>query len=175
MKTALGVLLILALGAVPAWAVLGEYESSVSLDQEYMRGEIRAGAHQGCKSAQGELHARMVVSASEKGRTRLQVIARGFLGEVEERVRRYQELRRARARLLAIHREMLKVLDEVEAMRREISLLLTRSSLPRDNRMELVILEENKPLVMEVVSAADQDNKWPKGSVKTRRSQKPFF
>jgi hypothetical protein len=49
MKTALGILLILALGAVPAWAILGEYESSVSLDQEYMRGEIRAEARQGYK------------------------------------------------------------------------------------------------------------------------------
>jgi len=47
MKTALVVLLILAVGATPAWAVLGEDEPSVSLDQEYMRGEIRAEAHQG--------------------------------------------------------------------------------------------------------------------------------
>jgi hypothetical protein len=61
----------------------------------------------------------MVVSASEKGRTRLRVIPRGFLVEVQERVRRYQELRRVRARLVAIHREMLKVLDEMEAMRRK--------------------------------------------------------
>jgi hypothetical protein len=61
----------------------------------------------------------MVVSASEKGRTRLRVVPRGFLVEVQERVRRYQELRRVRARLVAIHREMLKVLDEMEAMRRE--------------------------------------------------------
>ncbi len=49
MKTMLGVLLILTLGAVPAWAVLGEYESSVSLDQEYLRGEIRVTAAQGYK------------------------------------------------------------------------------------------------------------------------------
>ena len=47
------------------------------------------------------------------------MIPRGFLVEVQERVRRYQELRRVRARLVAIHREMLKVLDEMEAMRRE--------------------------------------------------------
>ncbi len=73
----------------------------------------------GCKCAQGELHARMVVSASEKGRTRLRVIPWGFLVEVQQKVRRYQELRRIRARLVAIHREMLKVLDEMEAMRRE--------------------------------------------------------
>jgi Family of unknown function (DUF6788) len=73
----------------------------------------------GCKCAQGELHRRMVVSASEEGRTHLQVIPRGFLVEVEDKVRRYQELRRVRARLGEIHRKMLEVMDEMEAMRRE--------------------------------------------------------
>jgi hypothetical protein len=73
----------------------------------------------GCKCAQGELHARMVVSASEKGKTQLRVIPRGFLVEAQQKVGRYQELRRIRARLVTIHREMLKVLDEMEAMRRE--------------------------------------------------------
>ena len=73
----------------------------------------------GCKCARGELHARMVVSASESGKTRLQVIPHGFLVEIQEKVRRYQEVRRARARLVEIHREMLKVMDEMEAMRRE--------------------------------------------------------
>jgi len=73
----------------------------------------------GCRCAKGQLHARMVVSASEKGKTRLRVIPRGFLVEVQQKVRRYQDLRRIRVRLVAIHREMLKVLDEMEAMRRE--------------------------------------------------------
>ena len=61
----------------------------------------------------------MVVSASERGKTRLQVIPRGFLVEVQDKVQRYQELRRARARLGTIYRKMLKVMDEMEAMRRE--------------------------------------------------------
>jgi len=74
----------------------------------------------GCKCAKGQLHARMVVSASEKGKTRLRVIPRGFLVEVQQKVRRYQDLRRIRVRLVAIHREMLKVLDEMETMRREV-------------------------------------------------------
>ena len=74
----------------------------------------------GCKCAKGQLHARMVVSASEKGKTRLRVIPRGFLVEVQQKVRRYQDLRRIRVRLVAIHREMLKVLDEMEAMRRGV-------------------------------------------------------
>jgi hypothetical protein len=73
----------------------------------------------GCKCARGELHGRMVVSASEGGKTRLQVIPHGYLVEVQEKVRRYQELRRVRARLGEIYRKMLQVMDQVEAMRRE--------------------------------------------------------
>ena len=73
----------------------------------------------GCKCARGELHGRMVVSASEGGRTKLQVIPRGFLVEVQDKVRRYQELRRVRARLGEIYRKMLTVMDQMEAMRRE--------------------------------------------------------
>jgi len=73
----------------------------------------------GCKCARGELHTRMVLSASEGGKTRLQVIPPGSLGEVQEKVRRYQELRRVRARLGEIYRKMLTVMDEMEAMRRE--------------------------------------------------------
>ncbi len=73
----------------------------------------------GCKCARGELHTRMVVSASEGGKTRLQVIPHGFLVEVKTKVRRYQELRRVRARLGEIYRKMLEVIDQMEAMRRE--------------------------------------------------------
>jgi len=73
----------------------------------------------GCKCARGEMHGRMVVSASEGGKTRLQVIPRGFLVEVQGKVRRYQELRRVRARSGEIYRKMLWMMDQMEAMRRE--------------------------------------------------------
>jgi len=73
----------------------------------------------GCKCAQGELHHRMVLSASERGRTRLRAIPHGFLVEVQTKVRRYQELRRVRVRLIEVHKKMLHVMDEMEAMRRE--------------------------------------------------------
>ena len=73
----------------------------------------------GCKCAQGELHARMVVSASEGGKTQLRAIPRGFLVDTQQRVRRYQALRRARARVVEIHRQMLKLIDEMEALRRQ--------------------------------------------------------
>ena len=49
MRTISALLLMLALGAGPAWAVLGEYESSVSLDQKYLRGEDRVSLAQGYK------------------------------------------------------------------------------------------------------------------------------
>jgi len=73
----------------------------------------------GCKCARGQLHARMVVSASQGGKTRLQVIPKGFLVEVQTKVRRYQEIRRVRARLGEIYRKMVRVMDQMEAMRRE--------------------------------------------------------
>jgi hypothetical protein len=61
----------------------------------------------------------MVVSASERGKTRLQVIPQGLLSAVPVKVGRYQELRRVRARLGELYRKMLTVMDEMEAMRRE--------------------------------------------------------
>ena len=73
----------------------------------------------GCKCAKGALHHRMVVSASEKGKTRLRAIPHGFLVGVQTKVRCYQEVRRARVRLIEVHKKMLQVMDEMEAMRRE--------------------------------------------------------
>jgi hypothetical protein len=104
----------------------GEIEGLVKplfSDQPVIKGTVyelkRKCGKPGCKCAQGELHTRMVVSASENGKTKLQVIPHGSLGEVQAKVRRYQELRRVRARLGEIYRKMLAVMDEMEAMRRE--------------------------------------------------------
>jgi len=49
----------------------------------------------------------------------LRAIRRGSLLEIKQKVQRYQRLRRARARLVQVHKRMLKVMDEMEAMRRE--------------------------------------------------------
>ena len=62
----------------------------------------------------------MVISASQGGRTKLRVIPRGVLGEVQKKVRRYQDHRRARARLGEVYRRMVGVIDEMEAMRLEV-------------------------------------------------------
>jgi transcription initiation factor TFIID subunit TAF12 len=73
----------------------------------------------GCKCAQGALHARMVLSASQGGKTQLRAIPRGRLVDTQQRVRRYQQLRRARARVVQIHRQILKLIDEMEALRQQ--------------------------------------------------------
>jgi hypothetical protein len=61
----------------------------------------------------------MVLSASEGGKTRLRVIPAGGLVGIEAKVRGYQDLRRARARLGALYRKMMEVIDQMEGMRRE--------------------------------------------------------
>jgi hypothetical protein len=43
------ILLLLMMGALPAWAALGEYEGSVGLDQQVLRGGIREEIHTGYK------------------------------------------------------------------------------------------------------------------------------
>ncbi len=73
----------------------------------------------GCKCTKGQLHRTMVLSSSEKSRTRLRIIPHGFLLEVKSKVQRYQRLRRSRQRLGEMHRKMLQVMDEMERMRRE--------------------------------------------------------
>ena len=73
----------------------------------------------GCKCAKGQLHHRMVVSASEKGKTKLRAIPHGVLVEVQTKVRRYQDLRGARTKVVEVNKKILQVLDEMEVMRRE--------------------------------------------------------
>src|SRR5947207_15406162 len=49
MKTTFIVLLVLILGSIPAWATLGQYESSVSADQQHLRSQDRVQAFQAYK------------------------------------------------------------------------------------------------------------------------------
>lgn len=47
MKIFLGLLVVLLLGCVPGWAVLGQYENSVTIDQQRMRAQLRETPRQG--------------------------------------------------------------------------------------------------------------------------------
>ena len=72
-----------------------------------------------CGCARGELHGTVVLSWSEAGRTRLQTLPPSRRGDVRAAVRRYQRFRRARARLVKLHAQMLGLIDALEAGGRE--------------------------------------------------------
>jgi len=96
---------------------------SLLSDKPVIRGSVyelkRKCGKPGCKCNKGPLHGRMVLSASEGGRTQLQVIPSGLLVDIRIKVRRYQALRRSRARAGEIHKKMLHIMDQIEALRRE--------------------------------------------------------
>jgi hypothetical protein len=72
-----------------------------------------------CLCTRGELHRSMVLSWSERGKTRLLSIPPERLGELKERSEAYLRFRRARARVTEIGREIVAVLDQMEKLRRE--------------------------------------------------------
>ena len=70
-------------------------------------------------AADGPPHCSWVLSSSEQGRTRLRVVPKGSLAEWRLWTSRYQKLRKARARLVALHAELLTILDALEQSRRQ--------------------------------------------------------
>jgi hypothetical protein len=72
-----------------------------------------------CYCATGEPHASMMLSRSERGRTRLMTIPSGHLKDYQVLTERYQKFRRARARLGQIYKTMIKLIDQMEEARRK--------------------------------------------------------
>lgn len=72
-----------------------------------------------CKCTRGELHGKMVLSTKEEGRTKLHSIPKGQVVETRIKTERRRKLRRAKTRLRALHREILDIIDEMEAMRKD--------------------------------------------------------
>jgi hypothetical protein len=72
-----------------------------------------------CVCTRGELHRSMVLSWSEGGKTRLFSIPPERLGELRGKSEEYLRVRRARARVTGICREIVAVLDQMEKLRRE--------------------------------------------------------
>lgn len=71
-----------------------------------------------CCATGGQLHAVTVLSFSEEGRTRLRAIPQGQIAGLRALTARYQRFRRARARLVKVHRKMFAVIDQLAAARR---------------------------------------------------------
>jgi hypothetical protein len=72
-----------------------------------------------CRCARGELHRSMVLSWSEGGRSRLESLKASQVDRARSQTQAYSRLRRARARVVKIGREMVEILDRIEALRRE--------------------------------------------------------
>ena len=72
----------------------------------------------GCHCASGEAHSSMILSRSEQGRTKLTVIPSGHLKDFQVLTERYQQVRRARARLGQIYKTMISLIDQLEENRR---------------------------------------------------------
>jgi len=73
----------------------------------------------GCGCAEDKLHSSWVLSWSEEGRTRLYSIPPGRRVELHLLTQRYQQFRTARSRLVKIHQEMIGIINQMEALRRQ--------------------------------------------------------
>ena len=71
-----------------------------------------------CHCADGRGHESMVLSWSEAGRTRLRSIPEQNVNRLRRLTERYQRFRKARARLVQISREILKITNRIEEVRR---------------------------------------------------------
>ena len=72
-----------------------------------------------CICTRGQLHRSMVLTWSEKGKSRLLSIPSERVAEVKKKSEAYLRFRRARARVTEIHRKILAVMDRIEDLRRE--------------------------------------------------------
>ena len=72
-----------------------------------------------CACAGGQLHRSMVLSWSHQGKTRLMAIPAEKLDRLRTNSEQYLRYRRARARVTEIFKQILKLLDGIEKLRRE--------------------------------------------------------
>jgi hypothetical protein len=72
-----------------------------------------------CGCTRGRLHRNMVLTWSEQGRTHMRSIPPAQLAELRKKSAEYLRLRRARAEVSVVHKKILKVLDQIQELRRE--------------------------------------------------------
>ncbi len=72
-----------------------------------------------CACTRGELHRSMVLSWSHSGKTRLMSIPPERLAGLRRKSEEYLRVRRARARVSVLYRQILAVMDRIEKLRME--------------------------------------------------------
>lgn len=70
-----------------------------------------------CRCQEGHLHESWVLSVPEKGRKRMRAVPKGKRLRWQQMTERYRRFRRARARLVKLFAEILKLVDELERER----------------------------------------------------------
>lgn len=71
----------------------------------------------GCRCQDGHLHESWVLSVPEEGRKRMRAVPKGKRTQWQPMTERYRRFRRARARLVKLFAEILKLVDELERER----------------------------------------------------------
>jgi hypothetical protein len=71
----------------------------------------------GCRCQDGHLHETWVLSVPEKGRKRMRAIPKGKCTQWRSMSERYRRFRRARAQLVKLFVEVLKLVDQLERER----------------------------------------------------------
>jgi hypothetical protein len=70
-----------------------------------------------CRCQQGQLHESWVLSVPEKGVKRMRAVPKGRRLQWQQMTERYRRFRRARARLVKLFAQILKLVDELERAR----------------------------------------------------------
>ena len=70
-----------------------------------------------CRCQDGHLHESWVLSVPEKGRKRMRAVPKGKRPQWKQMTERYRRFRRARARLVKLFAEIIKLIDELERER----------------------------------------------------------
>jgi len=71
----------------------------------------------GCRCQEGHLHESWVLSVPEKSSKRMQMIPKGKRTPWQQMTERYRRFRRARARMVKLFAEIMKLVDELERER----------------------------------------------------------
>jgi hypothetical protein len=72
-----------------------------------------------CGCTRGRLHRNIVLTWSEQGRSHMRSIPRARVAELRQKSAEYLRLRRAHAEVSVLHKKILKVLDQIQELRRE--------------------------------------------------------
>ncbi len=100
---------------------ISEHLGRVKQRRPFVRGNVynlrRKCGKDGCRCQDGHLHESWVLSVPEKGGKRMRAVPEGKHAQWQQMTERYRRFRRARARLVKLFAEIIKLVDELERER----------------------------------------------------------